>query len=846
MSAQTTIRAVLGPTNTGKTHRAIERMLDHETGMIGLPLRLLAREVYDRVTRRVGEDAVALVTGEEKRVPPRARYWICTVEAMPIAREVDFLAVDEVQLAAHPERGHVFTSRLLGARGRRETWFMGADTIAPILRNLVPTAVVEGHPRLSRLSGIGQVALSALPPRTAIVAFSIARVYEIAERVRARRGGAAVVLGALSPRARNAQVALYQSGEVDYMVATDAIGMGLNMDVGCVAFADLRKFDGKETRELHDAEMAQIAGRAGRYQSDGTFATLAPLPPLPGSVARAIERHRFCSERKIQWRNDDLDVTSVDALVASLRRKPFARCLTLVQRAVDEDALVELAANPEIAQRARGVEATKLLWEVCSIPDFRQLLLDDHVGLLREIFLQLSGPRGRLDADWMDQRITRIDDVEGDLDTLLARMAFIRTWTYITHHTRWVAEAETWQARTRAIEDRLSDALHDHLVRRFVDRGRGRPRSQRAKAASATARPGAIAKDAKEVKRGFAELLRMHFPVAQAPAPTETALDDALARELAEAPHERFRIDDAGRIWAGEQPLATLAPGADLIYPEVALADLGTVGAGAKQQLLRRLSAYGRDIVERALSPLRLARDELSPAGRGLVYQLEKTLGTVCTEEAREQLLALTTSDRRTLAHAGLVCGQHVAYLPGLLRPPALSIRVGLASTFFGARQCMPVVRPSTVSLRVDRRINPRFYVSIGFPIFAARAIRADIAERVAERLANGRCALAAQRRQLAMWLGCSSREVEGVARVLGPPQPVPATACASPQPGRPQDGSRRRRGERRPASGAHSSKVDMTPCGTTPALEARDSTEPVDSFNDRGQRGHTPEDVAE
>jgi len=310
------VTAVLGPTNTGKTHRAIETLLRHESGMIGLPLRLLAREVYDRVTARVGEAAVALLTGEEKRIPPRPRYWICTVEAMPPDLSVDFVAIDEIQLGGHRERGHVFTDRLLHARGRRETLLLGAATMRPLVERLVPQASIERQARLSTLTSVGGLAFGALPPRSALVAFSAARVYELADRLRGRRGGAAVVLGALSPRARNAQVALYQSGEVDYLVATDAIGMGLNLDVSCVAFADLRKFDGRQARTLNDAELAQIAGRAGRYQTDGSFATLAPLPALAPATVRAIEQHRFPAQERVYWRPHEVDVSSIAALLA--------------------------------------------------------------------------------------------------------------------------------------------------------------------------------------------------------------------------------------------------------------------------------------------------------------------------------------------------------------------------------------------------------------------------------------------------------------------------------------------------------------------------------------------------
>ncbi|MEJ7730313.1 MAG: helicase-related protein, partial [Polyangiaceae bacterium] len=387
MTEASAITAVLGPTNTGKTHGAVERMLSHQSGVIGLPLRLLAREVYDRITARIGEARVALVTGEEKRVPRRPDYWVCTVEAMPLAREVDFLAVDEVQLAAHHQRGHVFTERILHARGRAETWFLGSDTMRPLLSELTPTARFVAHPRLSTLRFAGAQKLSRLPPRSAVVAFSTLQVYETAERMRALRGGAAVVLGALSPRTRNAQVAMYQAGEVDHLVATDAIGMGLNLDIGHVAFAGLRKFDGREARELDAAEVAQIAGRAGRYLSDGTFGTLAPLS-LPPPVAMAVEAHRFPAVKRVRWRSVDLDLASPDALLASLAERSPARSLVLSTGADDAVALTLLAGTEEVRARARGAEAVSLLWEVCRIPDYKKLLAESHAALLLEIWRQ--------------------------------------------------------------------------------------------------------------------------------------------------------------------------------------------------------------------------------------------------------------------------------------------------------------------------------------------------------------------------------------------------------------------------------------------------------------------------
>ena len=758
--------AVLGPTNTGKTHRAVERMLEHDSGMIGLPLRLLAREVYDRITRRLGEAEVALVTGEERRVPRRPRYWVCTVEAMPVEHEVDFLAVDEIQLAVHPERGHVFTDRLLHARGRLETWFMGADTMRPALQQLLPTIRITGHPRLSRLGCTGQSSLAALKPRSAVVAFSAPRVYELAERLRVRRGGAAVVLGALSPRARNQQVALYESGEVDYMVATDAIGMGLNMDVRHVAFADLSKFDGRETRPLEAAELAQIAGRAGRYLDDGSFGTLSPLPPLDERLARSIEMHHFPVLRRLIWRNSDLDLSSVEGLSASLSERPRSGLLKLVERTEDHSALTALATRDGIRRRARGREAVSLLWDVCRIPDFRQLLFDHHVELLDELFQQLSGLRGRLDPDFVTERVGRIDDISGDIETLMMRMAFVRTWTYVSHRENWLDDARHWQERTRSIEDRLSDALHQRLVERFVDdqkktaAPRARPRSRR--------RPDEPAADPRRPDGPFAQLFDLRQQMRD-PLP-EAGADEDWLEALIEAPHERFTLEANGRIRDGELVLGRMIRGADLLRPEVTLTLDDSIGSGSRSRIQRRLVAWTRDLVSSTLAPLR--NDDvakLSASARGLLYQLEQNLGTVEAAGAQAQLAALSGEDRKLLGNFGVRLGKRLVYVRSLLEPAAVRSRVALCSAWLGHRTRIEVPQPGAESLPAQRDLDAACHLAIGYPRFGPRAIRADSAERVARQLYH-----AARRGtfrppgELAQRFECSDSELDAVIEAFG------------------------------------------------------------------------------
>jgi ATP-dependent RNA helicase SUPV3L1/SUV3 len=710
------VTALLGPTNTGKTHRAVERMLEHETGMIGLPLRLLAREVYDRVSARLGAAHVALVTGEERRIPARPRYWVCTVEAMPGERRVDFLAVDEIQLAAHRERGHVFTDRLLNARGRVETWFLGADTLRPLLTKLVSGVAVRRHPRLSRLSFSGPSTLGQLPRRSAVVAFSMARVYEIAEALRRRRGGAAVVLGALSPRARNAQVEMFQSGEVDHMVATDAIGMGLNLDLSHVAFADLEKFDGRRLRRLDPAELAQIAGRAGRHANDGTFGTLAPLPPLPPPVVRAIETHRFPPERTLVWRSSDLDFTSLDALVASLERSPPGPGLERVARADDWRALLSLRRDPEVVARASDPERVRTLWDACQIPDYRQLMPEAHARIVREVFLSLV-EGGRLSSERLRRHVERLDDAAGDIETLLARMAAIRTWTYVSNHDDWVEDAPHWQAQTREIEDRLSDALHARLIERFVERGRPQKR-----APSSVDGVWARALSA-DGSGALAALLARAAPVSAADAAR------ALAEELTQAPHERFALDELGRISADGRLVGALRRGVDVLRPEAVVTLDSELPAGVRAELGRRLLAYGRDVVSELFAPLRSERAAtLSPVARGLVHQLEQDLGTSLCTETSLQLGALTPEDRGVLRELGVVFGRRAVYLTHALRPEARRARAALWNV--RADETVRVPSEETFPVRRPSALRRAALLAVGYVVVGERASRVEAADR--------------------------------------------------------------------------------------------------------------------
>lgn len=721
------IAALLGPTNTGKTHRAVERLLEHQTGMIGLPLRLLAREVYDRVTARVGERPVALITGEEKRIPSAPRYWITTVESMPIERDVDFVCVDEIQMAAHRKRGHTFTDRLLHLRGLKETWFLGAETIQACLEEVVPTASVHRFPRFSRLSYVGQRTVSGLPPRSAVVAFSMQDVYSLAERIRQRHGGTAVVLGALSPRTRNAQVAMYEAGEVQYMVATDAIGMGLNLDLDTVVFAATTKFDGRDVRTLYPSELGQIAGRAGRYTRDGGFGVLKPGPALDDRVVHQIEGHRFEPIRRLQWRNSDLDLSSVEALLESLRARPRQPALRLTEQAEDHEALLQLGRREDVQGLARGPERVALLWDVCRIPDFRKLLEGSHVQLLAEIYQQLCRPSACLDVDWMARRIAQLDHTEGGIDALIHRMSFIRTWTYITHHEAWIRDAEHWQARTRAIEDRQSDALHDRLTERFVDRSGGRTmrgRSHRRARTPSPASPSPVKPDANHPFHQLAGLKLADHESDEGPD------DEGWVQALVDAEHDAFGIDAEFQLQFRDRPVATLKRGPDMLRPHVVALGDSVEGAGAQQRVSRRLTAWCRDAVEDLLEPANTASQRSqSAAMRGLAYQLRQGLGVVVRRGARKQWVALTHMHKAELATLGIVVGSMGALIERAMRPPAIRLRSALWCTWHGLKACP--VNPAAMVCSPTGSIGDETLAELGFVVCGDRLVRLDVLHQI-------------------------------------------------------------------------------------------------------------------
>ncbi|MCE7027676.1 helicase-related protein [Jiella avicenniae] len=749
--ADANVTAVLGPTNTGKTHLAIERMIAHGSGTIGLPLRLLAREVYQKVCDRVGAGHVALITGEEKIRPPNARYFVCTVEAMPRNPGTAFVAVDEVQLAGDLERGHTFTDRILTARGFQETLLLGAGTMQGVLSRLIPGLSTQTRPRMSNLVYAGSKKITRLPRRSAIVAFSAEEVYAIAELIRRQRGGAAVVLGALSPRTRNAQVELYQAGEVDYLVATDAIGMGLNLDVDHVAFAQDWKYDGFQYRQLTAAEYGQIAGRAGRHVRDGTFGVTGQVNPLPDELVEALEAHSFAPVKVVQWRSGDLDFASIDALKDSLERPPPNEALAKALPAVDQRALEFLARLPEITRRARGAKRVELLWEACKLPDYRRIAPAQHAEIIASIFADVAD-NGHVSEDYMAAQVRRADRTEGDLDTLSQRIAEIRTWTYISHRPDWLADPTHWQEKTRDIEDRLSDALHDRLTKRFVDRRTSVLMKRLRENAFMEAE---IASDGTVSVEGHAvgELQGFRFsPDTKAEGAdgraVRTAAQKALAGEFekraerfANAPNGDLALGSDGLIrWLGA-PVATLTGGEDPLKPRiVVLADEQLTGP-ARDMVSARLERFVTYQVSTILKPLAdLKQGEgLEGVARGLAYRLVEEYGILQRRDVSEEVRGLDQAARAALRRCGVRFGAYHIFVPTLIKPAPASLLTLLWAIqndgrdrpgFSDVTHLLSTGRTSAVA---DTAYDPIFYKLAGYRLLGRRAVRVDILERLAD-----------------------------------------------------------------------------------------------------------------
>ncbi|MBN8831666.1 MAG: helicase [Sphingomonadales bacterium] len=755
-------KAVLGPTNTGKTHLAIERMCGHSSGLMGFPLRLLAREVYERVSRIKGADQVALLTGEERIVPPNARYVMATAEAMPARggfgpfKDFAFVALDEIQLAADPERGHVFTDRMLNARGREETMLLGSASMAPLVRSLLPEAEIVSRPRFSTLRYAGSAKLSRLPKRSAIVAFSVEEVYRVAEALRRHRGGAAVVMGALSPATRNAQVAMFEAGEVDYLVATDAIGMGLNLNVEHVAFASLRKYDGQRTRRLTIAEMAQIAGRAGRHQKDGTFGDIGASDGPPAFSAEEVERieeHRFEPVSQIFWREADLPMDDLDTLIEALEERPNEPGLRAAPEAIDLAVLKYLADLPDVRERARGPRQVARLWAACSVPDFQKLGLEHHARTIHRLWTWLSQGSGHIPQDWFAGQLARLDNVQGDVDALAGRIAAVRIWAYVAQRDDWLAQPAEMSARARALEDRLSDALHGALRQRFVDRRASALLRQgggtNALLAVDVDGAGAVTVDGHKIgtMRGF------RFAVDPTARASEkrlllAAAERRLGAHLNEMAQALLAVDDKAFslasppegqsqiIWNGH-PVATLRSGPRLLAPDLVLdAGLGGLAPEIQQGVRERLSVWVKGQFDRhipALLKMEAGSTDpaLPPSVRAVLAQLAEAGGIMPRTALDEALGQVAKEDRAHLRKSGVVIGVLDLYHPGLMKPAAAQWRMALLALKRGT-PLVALPPAGAVLLPAGEELDEVGAGIAGFRKLGDAWLRIDMAERLA------------------------------------------------------------------------------------------------------------------
>ncbi len=789
-----TLTAVLGPTNTGKTHYAVERMLGRSTGVIGLPLRLLAREVYDKIVSQKGAAQCALITGEEKIIPPHARFYVCTVEAMPTEKRFAFVAIDEVQLMANHERGHIFTDRVLHMRGTEETLLLGAETARPVLQDLLPKIRFDHRERFSTLSYAGPMKLTRLPKRSVIVAFSSAEVYALADLIRNYRGGAAIVMGGLSPRTRNAQAEMFQNGDVDFLIATDAVGMGLNLETDHVAFAALRKFDGRRKRALSPMEAAQIAGRAGRFRNDGTFGTTGNCLPMDDELVRRIEAHDFDPLRSVEWRNSNLEFSSLAALSESLHAPRPHNRLRRIKGAVDEAAYERLRTIPEVADAITTPADVKRLWDVCQIPDFRNLTIDAHVRLLQDIYRLLIAHQGKLPDDYLEKQMRRLDDTMGSVDTLSSRLAHIRTWTYCASKPSWVDSAKNWINTAREVEDRLSDALHQGLIERFVDRRT----SKLLKGIGADSYMNATIKDNGEV---WAEdqLIGQLDGFKFVPAPSGTELEAKALQAAAEqvvAPeidrqltslcggsHAIFTLSDRGQILWGGKTVGRIAPGGSVFAPDAEIVGAELGNPNLILLATDRMRDFLRSKTAKHLVPLQklkeLSENEkaLAPA-RGFAFTLLENNGAIERKGHQPMIQELEQNARQQLREVGVQFGQYNIYLRDMVKPePGRLLGLLIAYGAGGdGKPFIPFAGVTSIANEGDlasKNFSEQALALAGYKAIGPRIARYDILNRLGQQFREALGQSGVPRKfqimqEMLAILGCTYEEMQGVLQHMG------------------------------------------------------------------------------
>ena len=737
------ITAVLGPTNTGKTHLAVEIMMGYESGIIGFPLRLLAREIFDKCINKVGVEKVALITGEEKIIPKSPKYYICTVESMPQDMLVDFVAVDEIQMCTDHERGHIFTDRLLNARGDKLTMFLGSHTMKSVISSLISEVEFISKERYSKLTYSGYKKISRLNPKTALIAFSIDEVYAIAELVRRQKGGAAVIMGSLSPKTRNSQVELYQSGDANFLVATDAIGMGINMDINNVSFTNLKKFDGKKTRKLNLSEISQIAGRAGRHINDGTFGITGECKQLSSDEIEKLEKHELNKIDVLYWRNSDINFDSLENLISSLEKKINNELLKRINDCEDEKVLKLLIKNDNDLKKKHSKDFTKILWECCQIPDFSKKAYGNHIGVVKKVFEFLTSGSGKVANDYMKQQLQYLDRYDGNIDTLTNRISNVRTWSYVANKKNWASNPDYWVERTKYIEDKLSDKLHEELTKSFIDKRisvLSRSLKQDITLATEIKNENEVIIDGQYM--GRLNGMRLDLDLKSGSLKTDIkslkkAARQAIAPELMRRANqiiksEVFRLDDDHKIYFMDNPIAYIFKGKDYLNPKLELLVDEAIDLDSKEKLKINLEKKLYKLISSELSDLiNLSKTKFkNNYSRALCYQLFENNGIIKRNTVHQMIKNISKEDRLNLRKIGVKIGRYHIFLPKMLKPSAVELRVKLWKLYFHEDKKYIIPKSGLNFLKNETKKNNKFLLICGFENFDKFYVRVDILER--------------------------------------------------------------------------------------------------------------------
>ena len=738
------ITAVLGPTNTGKTHLAVETMMEYESGIIGFPLRLLAREIFDKCVNKIGAEKVALITGEEKIIPKLPKYYICTVESMPQDMMVDFIAVDEIQMCVDHERGHIFTDRLLHARGDKLTMFLGSHTMKSLISSLVDGVEFVNKERYSNLTYSGYKKISRLNPKTALIAFSIDEVYAIAELVRRQKGGAAIIMGSLSPKTRNSQVELYQSGDANFLVATDAIGMGINMDINNVSFSGLRKFDGKKNRKLNLSEISQIAGRAGRHINDGTFGVTGECKQLSFDEVEKLEKHELQKIDVLYWRNSEINFDSLDNLVSSLEKNTNNKFLKRINDCEDEKVLKFLIKNNNNLKNKLSKDFVKTLWECCQIPDFSKKAYGNHIEVVKKVFEFLTSNSGKVTNEYMKKQLEYLDRYDGNIDTLANRISNVRTWSYVANKKNWANNSDYWIERTKYIEDKLSDKLHEELTKSFVDKRisiLSRTLKQDVALATEIKNENEVIIDEQYI--GRLSGLKLDLDLKSESLKTDIkslkkAARQAIAPELMRRVNriirsEVLRLDNDHKIYWMDSPIAYISKGTNYLNPKLRLIVDEAIDPETKEKLKINLEKKLRTLISSELSDLvNLIKSKFkNNYARALCYQLFEKNGVMKRKTVNEMIKNISKDDRSNLRKAGVKIGRYHIFLPRMLKPSAVNLRVKLWKLYYPEDKKYIIPKSGLNFLKNETIENNKFLLICGFENFNKFYIRVDILERL-------------------------------------------------------------------------------------------------------------------